>query len=97
MEYKLYKDNNLSNQIDKMKDENLVEYVSKTMSISTINKNKTSFYYSTPCLMCNESVRLTDEEVIQLEHGRDIHRKICDKCKQAVLHIRKQLDENNEN
>lgn len=44
------------------------------------------------CLICGETVPLTDNEVEMLRHNMHIHSKVCDKCKQAVLHIRKQLE-----
>ena len=45
------------------------------------------------CIICGESVPLTPNEIIMLEqgHGRQISSKVCDKCKQAVLHMREQM------
>lgn len=50
------------------------------------------FKLATPCMICGEGIEYTEEENLKLLHGHCIHSKICDKCKNAVLHIRKQLD-----
>ena len=60
----------------------------KTCTIN-INTNAT---LCTSCIVCNEPVPLTSEEEMRLEHGYTIHSKICDKCKQAILYIRKQIE-----
>lgn len=52
-----------------------------------INKIQ-NFRYCKPCIICDESVELTDEEVSSLEHGFSVQPKVCDKCKQAILNIR---------
>ena len=43
------------------------------------------------CLFCGEPVRLSEMEEARLDHGMYIHPKVCDKCKEAVLYIRIQL------
>lgn len=50
----------------------------------------------TACLVCGESVILTKNELMAIEHRHDIY-KICDKCKAAILHIREQMETQNEN
>lgn len=46
--------------------------------------------YSTTCLICGESVDITEYEAFS---GRALAR-VCDKCKEAVLEMRRQLDAN---
>ncbi|MBO5711564.1 MAG: hypothetical protein J6R47_01885 [Acholeplasmatales bacterium] len=48
---------------------------------------------SISCLICRESVELDEMELARLNHGLDIHSKICDNCKKAILHYRKELEE----
>ena len=48
---------------------------------------------SISCLICEEPVRLTELETSRLNHGLSIHSKVCDKCKKAILHYRKELEE----
>lgn len=43
----------------------------------------TENHLATPCLICGESVELTEYETM----GKNIF-KICDKCKNAVMKIR---------
>lgn len=46
------------------------------------------------CIVCGEGVPLSDIELYHYMRGSYVDSKICDKCKQAILHIRKQIDEN---
>ena len=48
---------------------------------------------SIACLVCDEPVRLEEMEVQRYKHGFHINSKICDKCKKAILHHRKELEE----
>ena len=48
---------------------------------------------SISCLICGEPVELDEMELARLNHGLTIHSKICDKCKKAILHYRKELEE----
>ena len=48
-------------------------------------------YLGAPCIICDESVPLTQNEILSLEHGHHIHSKVCDKCKAAVLRMREQM------
>lgn len=59
-----------------------------------VNKcTDTTYYLSTPCIICNESVCLTENESIAVLHyNKSIPSKVCDKCKQAIFYIRKQTD-----
>lgn len=59
---------------------------------ATINIKLNNIGLATPCIVCGESVKLTPNEEITLRYGHDIHRKICDKCKQAILYIREQVE-----
>lgn len=43
----------------------------------------TENYLATPCLICGESVKLTEYEAI----GKNIF-KICDECKNAVMKMK---------
>lgn len=46
---------------------------------------------ATYCIICGESVLLTEEEEATLRYGHHIHSKVCDKCKAAILHMREQM------
>lgn len=43
----------------------------------------TEHYLATSCVICGESVKLTEYEAM----GKNIF-KVCDKCKQAVMKMR---------
>lgn len=45
------------------------------------------------CLICREPVRLTESELAALNYGIKTDSKICDKCKRAILYVRKQIEE----
>ena len=60
-----------------------IDEVSKAMRINL----------SIACLICDEPVALSEMEQSRLNHGLDIHSKVCDKCKKAILHYRKELEE----
>lgn len=47
---------------------------------------------SIPCLICGESVELDKIELARLDHGLDIHSKICDSCKNAILYYRRKFE-----
>ena len=60
---------------------------------ATINiKDTPSFRYSIGCIICGESVELSELEVAQLEHGHHVHSKVCDKCRMAILYLRNQIE-----
>lgn len=46
------------------------------------------------CLVCGESVELTEMEESRLMCGMSVHSKICDKCKAAILYMREQMLQN---
>ena len=46
------------------------------------------------CIICGEFVTLDEFEESRLLHGMHISSKVCDKCKQAILYTRKQIEEN---
>lgn len=60
-----------------------------------VNKvDKHSYYLSSPCLVCDELVELTqDESISVLRYNRSIPNKVCEKCKKAIMYIRKQINE----
>jgi len=45
----------------------------------------------TACIICGESIPLTPDEIIMLERGHRISSKVCDKCKAAVLRMRREM------
>ena len=47
----------------------------------------------TYCIICGESVPLTQNEEMSLRYGHCIHSKVCDKCKAAVLRMREQVEQ----
>ena len=50
-------------------------------------------YVAIGCLVCNEPVKLNELEKCQLDYGHHISPKLCPKCKEAILHTRKELEE----
>jgi uncharacterized protein YlaI len=50
---------------------------------------------SIACLVCGEPVVLDEQEETRLDYGLPIHSKICDKCKAAILYMRKQIQKEN--
>ena len=60
------------------------ELNSTTITISTDVKAS----LGTGCIICNETILLSDEEELMLRSGYSIHSKVCDKCKNAILHMR---------
>ena len=44
-----------------------------------------------PCIICEESVELTEAEEIAARYGHFNGCKVCNKCKQAVMHVREQM------
>lgn len=52
-------------------------------------------HYDLPCIVCKEPVGLTKEESDMVQYGRqnELGSKICEKCRKAILHIRKQINE----
>lgn len=62
----------------------------KQMAISGLSANTT---IGINCLICGEFAELNEQEHIRLGYGKDIV-KICPKCKQAVMKVRKEMEEN---
>ena len=62
----------------------------KTITVDISKQPKS--YLCTSCLICGESVPLTEREELQIRHGMNIHSKICDKCREAILYMRKQME-----
>ena len=44
------------------------------------------------CIICGELVELTPNEELSLHRGFHIDSKVCDKCREAILHTRKQIE-----
>lgn len=51
----------------------------------TITINDKSPQFAVPCMICGESISIWDP--------RDVPYRICSKCKEAVMYIRKQIKE----
>ena len=49
------------------------------------------YHLGISCLVCGESVPLTEIEEIRFRHEMNIHSKICDKCRAAILYVREQM------
>lgn len=45
-----------------------------------------------PCIVCGETVPLTENEKMLVCGGHIIQSQMCDKCKKAVLFIRERLE-----
>ena len=50
------------------------------------------WYYTMPCIICDEPVRLTNEEYKMMQAGHRLRSRVCDKCKQVVLHMRDRMN-----
>ena len=75
-----------------------IKVTNKVMTTETVTANKRIHHYtiSKACLICGDSVELDEIETAVMMAGHHVDSKICDKCRQAILHIRKQLyPENN--
>lgn len=55
--------------------------------------DENTWRYATECLICGESILLTDNEVAQMKYGHPLREKICNRCREAVLFIRKSVQE----
>lgn len=64
------------------------------ITVDTPRNNK--LWLGTPCIVCGETVLLTEDEEMFVYGGCKIQSKMCDKCKKAVLFIREQLDRTTE-
>lgn len=72
---------------------NFHEYGDECDAVNTIDITKEpKVSRCTRCIICDSPVELTDEEKLRLERGHYIGRKVCDKCKQATMYVRKQLN-----
>jgi hypothetical protein len=60
-----------------------------TVTISLKNLPKARI--CTSCIICEESIPLTEWEESALSYGHHIHSKVCDKCKAAILYMREQM------
>lgn len=66
----------------------MIENNGKTITIT--NSGFERFALSVPCLICEEPVRLSPLEEMVCRNGTIV--KVCNKCKQAVMEIRTQLE-----
>ena len=48
--------------------------------------------YSVECIVCFEPVQLTAYEEQLVRNGRHIPPKVCNKCREAIMHIRNKLE-----
>ena len=44
------------------------------------------------CLVCNEYVGLSEGEERSLLAGLHLHSKVCDKCREAIMRVRKEIE-----
>lgn len=63
--------------------------------MTTINLKEIKCKLGKACFICGEPVALTKNEEEALYCGYRIDHKVCDKCRQAILYVRKQMEENN--
>ena len=68
-----------------------------TVTIDSIKELPEAQYIKThlctSCLVCGESVALTQEEEYVLYHGHHVHSKICNECRSAILYMRHQMEQ----
>lgn len=87
---KIVKDNTQT-IVNKEKDGRIVFNIEDKMGTAKLSGNN-SVSLATSCLICNEFVILDDFEIARINYGRDVNPKICDKCKRAIMYIRKETD-----
>jgi hypothetical protein len=46
-----------------------------------------------PCIICGESVELTEEEEMSLSYGDHVRSKVCNECRSAVLYMRAHMEQ----
>ena len=61
----------------------------ETITIDTIPQVKMQI--CTHCIVCNESIILSEWDETIVRFGGHIHSRMCDKCKAAILHMREQM------
>ena len=61
-------------------------------NIITIDVNSSKSHLGMACIICGESVKLTDNECLALRHGHKLDGKVCDKCKKAIMYMREQIE-----
>lgn len=44
------------------------------------------------CLVCEDSIKLTEQESERIKYGLSIEPSICDKCKDAILRMRRFME-----
>ena len=44
-----------------------------------------------PCIICGESVELTEEEEMSLSYGDHVRSKVCNECRSAILYMRERM------
>ena len=62
------------------------------LKIKNVKSNVSTIADAVSCLICGENVPLEKFEQSRVRFGLDIHSKVCDKCREAVLEMRKRLD-----
>lgn len=63
------------------------------METITITKNNVKAKLGVSCIICGEFVPLSEKECLMVEHGLHMESKVCDKCKAAVMEMRKYKEE----
>jgi hypothetical protein len=63
------------------------------METYLVGATDVSYGFGTNCIICDECIDLTENEKLSLLHGLGVQVKVCDKCKKAILYLRKQIDE----
>ena len=62
-----------------------------TAFIKASEINDSNFNLSMGCIICGEGVKLTDNECLALSRGHNLESKVCNKCKEAIMYMRKQI------
>ena len=60
--------------------------------IKSVKSNVSLIADTASCLICGENVPLEEFEQRRIRFGSYIDPKVCDKCREAVLEMRKRLD-----
>ena len=55
-------------------------------------ESKCDMHLGVECIICGESIELTENENIALMYGKTVGPKVCDKCKEAIMNVRYLLE-----
>lgn len=64
-----------------------------TITLRDDNQSNDAVSLCKACIICGEPIKLTETEFSRIKYGLSIVPGVCDKCKEAVLEMRKNMEE----